>query len=210
MNEKIIIRPLEEQFKSHKVKRIRTIQALLCSSIYDDSVGKYYIEEINKSLEAGLWLASINLINSFLEIVIRDLLFYSLVKDLNINPSFGEDASKLQQKLENSRDPEWSFDRIITELYNRQVINGFDKFKLKNYYKKVRIPIHHGISQRFVRDEKFDNPPGFDFLGMLYGRVTWMELEEKLEIKGIYFLEKATKLIIRFSEQIKKLGTTNG
>ena len=206
MINKLTIRSLEKQFEASRVKEIREIQNLLFSSIYDDSVGKYYVEEICKSLEAGLLLASINLIICYLEIVLRDLLFYRILNNHKINPNFNKAASILQRQIEDTRDPQYSFIRILKDLEKYKDIEKIDRENLVCFYNEVRTPLHHGLIQRFVRNEgrRTNNLLDVDIVDW-FGRVRWMELESKLEGNGVQLLDDATNMINKFSDKIKML-----
>lgn len=197
------IRPLDDQFEERTVQRIRVLQADLMASRYDSGPGSLYVKELNCSLEAGLLLASLHLATSLLESFVRDLLMYTLARRLSGDASRVE-LAKLEKRLEDSTDPQWSFARIVNELQENGVVDSADGEAIKNYYKMVRIPIHHGLIRRFVRShgEREENLDSADVLDMLFGRVHWHSFEERLEEEGLDLIETAVAFIRKYSDKV--------
>jgi hypothetical protein len=197
------IRPLEEQFEERTVQRVRALQADLMASRYDSGPGGFYIKELSRSLETGLLLASLHLATSFLESFVRDLLMYTLVDGLSSGASRVE-LAKLEKRLEDSTDPQWSFARIVSELQKSGVVDSSDGEAIKNYYKVVRIPIHHGLIRRFVRShgERKEDIDSVDVFDMLFGRVKWHSFEQRLEEEGLDLIETAVAFVRKYSDKV--------
>ena len=151
------IRPLEEQFNKERVNKIRELQNLVVKFPLKESAGKYYLAELINTLEAGLLLASLHLTLSFLEIFVRDLLILQKTRLSKNNKRFDE-IDKIEIEVEDSSDPQWSFSKIIHYLHKDNLLNNEHLNTLKEYYKKLRIPLHHGITRRFIRGEKIKEP----------------------------------------------------
>jgi hypothetical protein len=201
------LRPLEMQFGKQTVRRIRAIQGDLEKFPFQDGAGRFFVKELSSALEAGLLLASLHLATSLLELFVRDLLIYSVAKR-----SFAGHKSeisvfdKLEANYEDATNPQWSFSMIIDELQRQRVISNVDAKTVKAFYHKIRIPIHHGLTRRFLRGNKKPDleSNSIDIMEMLFlGRgIRAHVLEETLESEGINLIKKAVAFMKKYSANV--------
>lgn len=187
------LRPLEEQFTGSRLGRIRRLQTELKELIYGDGAAKLYVNELVNSLEGGLLLAAIHLTGSLLELFVRDLLLYN-IKHTQLSSKSIDD---LESILEDSK-PEWSFNKILEELEKLNVLHANDVKNMNEFYKKVRIPIMHGITGRFVRGQRVDDfSKEKDIFDKLFNSRESRNhrLEEKLEDESIELMELAVNFM---------------
>ena len=187
------IRRLEEQFEPETVLRINKLQADASSLPIKDGAGRYYAKELIYSLEAGLLLASLHLTSSLLELFVRDLLIYTYLSQQPDENPFSQ-INNLERKYEDENKPIWSFARMVDTLCDLGVIESADVDSLKQYYSKVRIPIHHGLTRRFVRihDQFSSDVDEENGIGdLLYSRLGRAHtIENLLEDQAIELLEE--------------------
>jgi len=136
-DETVEIRKLNEQFEPKTVSRIRALQADTSSLPFKDGAGGYYAKELIYSLEAGLFLASLNLASSLLELFVRDLLIYVSSSNNKVN---ARELNIMEKQYEDQDKPMWTFARLIDELRRRKIIEKLDADNIKSFYKKIRIP----------------------------------------------------------------------
>lgn len=196
------LRPLEEQFTKQTLLRIRKLQADLDSLPYVEGAGRYYSKELKNALEAGLLLASLHLAASLLEIFVRDLLIFNTAKQTN--DSKKQILDELEIYYEDSTKPkQWFFSNIVDELQNQRIISDLDAKNVKAYYQDIRIPIHHGLTRRFLRGHKSQimKSESFDISEMLFlGRtLRGHSLEELLEQRGISLVMKVVVFMKKYS-----------
>ena len=198
-----IFRPLEKQHSAKIVKRIQKIQSRLIKSIYDEGPSQYLIYEINLTLEATLWLATILLISILMEMTIRDLLFYHTLHKKKVNPFISDKVSILERQIEDSIKPRYSIKYILRELKKKKLIDVNEMNCLELLFERTRNPLHHGLFQRLVRNrgEGSENIYKID-LSDYFGRTDWRDLEYFLEIEGLNIIEEATKYIEKYSQLV--------
>ena len=150
-----MIRPLEEQFAPKKLKQIREIQAHFRSIPYRFSIERYSAKELHRCLEAGLLLAAIGIAASLLEIFARNLLVSAQFANAQIvdAKSAREIINRIERAIEDDK-PRHDFALIVNKLKTMAIIEESDAENIQTFYKNIRIPIHHGITQRFVRESK--------------------------------------------------------
>ena len=184
------LRPLGEQFQKRIVRRIRAIQRDLDAIPFQGGAGRLYVKELKCALEAGLLLASLHLAATLLELFVRELLIYHTAKKTD-SPHEGVIGiiDGLEVHYEDATNPQWSFQRMVDELQSQGVVKGPEAESIKTYYQTIRIPIHHGLTRRFLRGHKQSSAKldESDLLEILFfsriGR--GHELEDRLEGQGI-------------------------
>ncbi len=145
------IRNLDKQFEPPIVIRIRYLQEKISSIGFVGGVGRIYAKELVHSLEAGLFLASLHLSSSLLEVFVRDLLIFGYPKDSKTEKEFINKLNIVEKHIEDSKKPQWSFSKMTDDLHKHSVITEFESKRLKKFYNTTRIPILHGLSKRFMR-----------------------------------------------------------
>lgn len=146
-------RPIEQQFGVKKARIIRNTQKLFQSLQFPTgTTALYYRSEIVNCLEVGLLLAAVHVASALLELFVRDLLVATHYKQIFSHPPkfLDYELHRIEKEIEDGR-PRFDFNRIITELVQRSVIDPKDGDNIYDFYKSVRIPIHHGLTRRFIR-----------------------------------------------------------
>jgi len=200
------LRPLEEQFGEQTVCRIRVLQTDLATLPLSDGAGGFYIKELIHSLEAGLLLASLHLATTLVELFARDLLVYSVAQD----PGTDDDQTDrqlladLERRFEDDTKPRWTFAKIVDELESRGVVDSADAQGIKKYYKTVRVPIHHGLTRRFLRSQNETGVGSSTFDPLehlrLSGPIPPHQLEARLEDTAIDLVGTAVGFVTKYSE----------
>lgn len=143
------LRQLERQFRRRTVDRIRAIQARLDSLSTTHSVLRYFIVEAQRTLEGGLLLPALLVVTTLLELRVR-----LAVLDHRLLGMSGKrrktSAGKILREIEEDRS--FGFAKMLDELHKAKIITNVDKNRLTNLYKSTRIPLHHAITGRFIRD----------------------------------------------------------
>lgn len=206
MAKSIDLRSLDDQFEEQTVERIRALQTNLILLARTNDVVRSYATELRYSLEAGLLLASIHLVASLLEIVIRELVLYSFVTGTEANAQLTAPTLVLleewERKLEDGAQPQWSFSLMVKELEKQDIIESTDAENIKSYYKNIRIPIHHGLTRRFLRGHKDTEMEPIDsniWELLTFGRpLRAHNLEERLEDEAIGLIEQAVAFMTKY------------
>ena len=184
------IRKLEKQFVPEKVTLIREIQTDVSSLKFKGGVGRYYAKELIFSLEAGLLLASLHLSSSLLELFVRDLLINDYSLNLLKRNVYYKKLHEMEKQYEDGNKPQWTFFKMTEELYKRKIIKKREADDIKGFYKKIRIPILHGLSRRFVRNYEDD------FFEEIFGRMTRdHRLEELIEDQALILIKTAASFM---------------
>lgn len=195
-----MIRRLEQQFEPEKVQRIRELARLFQSLPLQRGAARYFISEIARCLDAGLILAALEVATSLLELFVRDLLIAARFED-NIAQRGLRSHQLLDQVEREIEDVErLHFRGMVDELVDRRIIDQPDDDAIRDLYKTVRIPIHHGLTRRFVRlssDIHEDDPLAPLSLGRP-GR--FHRFEEAIEEDSISHLSTIVNFIGRYSE----------
>lgn len=206
-------RSIEEQFEPEEVGIIRGIQSDLRALNFRHGACSIYVTEIQQALEAGLLLSSLTLMTSFLELFIRDIMI--VTDDSFISLVAASPAKRYRQRwiiladlrrfYEDSR-PDWSFGKMLDELCRRQVIDESEVQELKSYYNKVRTPLHHGLTRRFVLGEREPGPKGkistlMDAL--LLGTIGYsQDVDVFLNNNALYLLEQALAFVSKYRDLV--------
>jgi hypothetical protein len=202
------LRPLKEQFAKQTVLRIRTLQDDLDALPFRDGAGRVYVKELSYALEAGLLLAALHLAASLLELFARDLLIYrTALKSASDQKNKMSVLDKLEVYYEDTTKPQWSFSMIVDELRSQRVISNTDAKNIKTYYQTIRIPIHHGLTRRFIRGRKkpdFEIDPSDIIEILMFGRTgRAIRLEDLLEDEGINLVKMVVAFVKKYSLNLK-------
>lgn len=194
------IRPLEKQFNKQTVRRIRKVQFRLQEIALLDGANNTYASELINTLEAGLLLSSVHITATFLESFARDLLLFSYVNELTDKRKRISARRKLlglvEQELEEGKKPQWSFSNIMNKLVERKVITEAKALLLRQYYKDVRIPLHHGLSRRVINIED-------DFFEAVFARIgRSKQLESWIKEESLSIIEE---IVLFMHENIDKV-----
>jgi hypothetical protein len=176
-----VIRPLEQQFPPLKAAKIRRLIERLGAIEYPPGAARFYAAEVQVVLEAGALLAALSTSWTLLEVTARARLV--------------QQGPRLERKLE--EDKSMKLPQLVDELAERGVLSATDREWAKNTYDKVRIPVQHGISARFIRSH--ESKRRSDVREWLYRGmpVSGRDLEELIEEKAVGYLAKIVALLER-------------
>jgi hypothetical protein len=146
----VMIRPLNEQFDPPTVERIRAVQLRVERFPFSDGGGRLVAAELSAALEAGLLFASLQLTGTLLELFLRDLIIKVLPPVPVASGALGL-ADQLEAELEDSRDPTWTFARLLGALQDLTVLGAEDAQLCRRYYHTVRNAVDHGLTRRLCR-----------------------------------------------------------
>lgn len=195
------IRKLEEQFEPNQVKRIRTLQGDISKITLIGGAGENYRIEVLYALEAGLLLASLNLVCSLLELFVRDLLIYSECQRNKGRLNSEKDFILRETDIENSKKPRWDFKPMIDKLSKENLIQDNDACEIKDFYDQVRIPIQHGLSQRFIN---IHDPSIIEIGQFLQTRsLRFHDFERLIEDKSLHLIELAVAFMLIYGHHFR-------
>lgn len=202
MCEEEIIRPLNQQFEPDKAQRIRELESLFQSLPFENKAAKYFTIEVVRCLEAGLLLAAFEVAMSLLELFIRELLImtrFGSDSGLGDTPSRQLFRDTVEREVEDVE--HLSLNQMMDELEGLEIISERDSDKVKELYKTVRVPIHHGLTRRLLF------PPSFvpkDYLDFFFSgaRNRFHKLEELVEDNAIRHLFDVVDFMGKYSKQL--------
>ena len=200
----ITIQPLSDQFEPETVEKIRELQKRLDQYPIHDGAGILYAKELSLSLEAGLLLSSTHLSSTLLEVFLRDLLLYiNLDQSDNYAPSTLKKNDIEEIRLEDSKKPQYSFYKILSEVSNHLDIEKQLYDDIIDFYNNIRIPLSHGLSRRFLRGERVDDPSiieSYDFFEMIAGSrlLRFHNLDRTIEENALGIVDR----VISITEKI--------
>jgi len=99
-------------------------------------------------LENGVLLAGLHLAASLLELSVRSFVAQR-IDDFRKAQASSADVRSVQRALEEKRDI--SFADLVDALNEAGLFEQNDVEKAKKFYRTIRIPIHHGLADRFYR-----------------------------------------------------------
>jgi len=195
-----MIRPLEQQFEPDKLQRIKELERLFESLSHQSGAAGYFTSEIVRCLDAGLLLAALEVATSLLELFVKDLLIAARLESSASQhrlPSFELPGNQMERKIEDVE--RLYFNGMIDELANRRIIEGSDAEAIKDFYKSVRIPVHHGLTRRFIRLSSGVREDD-SFAALSLGRLgRFHKFEEVIEENSIRHLSTIVNFIGRYS-----------
>jgi hypothetical protein len=181
------IRSLEAQFSTDTVAQLRAIQQRVAQLETLRVIPRYVTVEIARCLEAGLLLAAIQVACSAWELVVR--LAVVAARSGTVTTASQPDRARLASELLTAaeEDQRLTLFPMVNELVRYQVLTNEDAVAMQSLYRSVRIPLHHGIVGRYIRQrsdvtisEIMGNSPA------LSGR----EFEEQLESHAVSELDR--------------------
>lgn len=199
------IRPLEQQFEKCTVRKIRSLQQRISRFPLKEGGAQYYLNELGNTLEAGLLLASLHLTLSFLELFARALLIYQKAR-ISKEDHKRKNIEKIEIEIEDSSNPQWSFSKIVNKLRDEKIITNKQLRICLDHYKKTRIPLHHGITRRFIRGQKKQAHDDFDEISefLFCSRSARNHsIENKIELEGINIIDDVFGLMEEICETNK-------
>ena len=186
-----MIRGFEEQFEGKTVDDIRQLLARIDSFSFPSGVSRYYAVDLSLCLQAGALLGALQVVASLLEIFVREIVIERASEAYSESEKV---VGSLQIKLEQKKNV--TFKKLVGELLNSGMWSKADTELAKQFYDDVRIPIHHGLPARFVKN--IDN---YELImGELLGytqQVTHRDFEEIIEKNALALIEIAVGLIER-------------
>jgi len=195
MEELRLIRPLEEQFNSKKCAEIRSLIAKFSTLPFEGGPCRYFVLEVVGCLEAGLLFAAVSIASVLLETFLRELLVFHQLQAQEITTS-GQIYTmfdKLEKDVEDGN-PRRNFEYIVDQLTG-DVLDSGDAVDVKKFYKTVRIPIHHGITRRFITLAKTGEVDWLD----TYRGLRLHHLEELIEENATKYLGFIVNLIQKYT-----------
>jgi len=188
-----MIRPLHEQFEAEKVQEIREIQSSFNSLPFEGRAAKYFIIEIISCLDAGLLLAALEVATTFLELFVRDLLVIARCgSNVTSRPLF---LDKVRRELEDEE--RLSFGGMVDELEGLEVIDPSDAHEIKDFYKTVRVPVHHGLTRRLICGPSYIPEDFYDWL-FSGPKDRLHEVEKLVEDDSIRHLSDIANFIVKY------------
>lgn len=193
-----MIRPLEEQFEPDKCAEIRDLITKFSALPFEGGACRYFALEVAGCLEAGLLLAAVSVGSVLLETFLRELLILHRLQTREPTTSRQIDTMSLfdsmEKEIEDGR-PRLHFDKIVDQLTG-DVLDSGDAVNAKKFYKTVRIPIHHGITRRFIAIAKTGEVGWLD----TYRGLRLQHLEELIEENATKYLGFIIDLIQKYKE----------
>lgn len=151
-------RGLSARVSGREAARLRIIKEALLSLKVDGRASNIYINEIADAIEGGLLLAAIGLATTLMELWLRDLLVINKVEKIGFGNKHERNwlLTKVDKDVEGIERGLMFID-IAKELLEMEAIESDELEWLKTVYKRVRNPLHHGISGRIVDPENRAN-----------------------------------------------------
>jgi len=201
-----LVRPLEEQFEPEKCAELRDLITKFSVLPFKEGPCRYLVLEVMGCLEAGLLLAAVSVASVLLETFFREFLISYRLQTAGPKTNHWTDTNLLFNKLERETEdgrPRLSFENIVDQLPS-DVMDPDDAEAAKKFYKTVRIPIHHGITRRFIaiaRAEEIDmsNPLSI-MLSDTYRGFRLHKLDEVIEENAAEYLGFIVDLIHKYTK----------
>ena len=192
-------RSVEEQFEPEQVKKIRDLQSRVDSLRTSHDASAYFMSEASRCLDAGLLLASLQVLTSGLELRVRELL---IARELRKRSNLSGDAFSVEQCFEEQR---FTFRTMLDKLPQDGALTANECGDLMKVYGEIRIPVHHGIVGRYLQSlgENKDHGIADILWGNTKAHITTGEsdLEDAVDKHGITELERVVSLIEAFSNK---------
>jgi len=199
-----LIRLLEEQFEPDKCAEIRDLIAKFSALPFGGGACRYFSLEVAGCLEAGLLLAAVSVTSILLETFFRELLIIHRLQSAGPKTNRWGDTrllfNELEKEVEDGR-PRLHFEDIVDQLTG-DVLDSADAEVAKGFYKDVRVPIHHGITRRFIvtakAEEQDMSDPWNVFFATYLNRLHM--LDEVIEENAIKYLGSVVNLIQKYTK----------
>ncbi|MDD2389514.1 MAG: hypothetical protein PHP23_07270 [Desulfobacterales bacterium] len=194
-----MIRGYEEQFKGKIVKQIQGLLCRINSIKLSQKVSRYYLVDLSLCLQAGALLGALHLSSTILELTIREMVIKLTTDAL---PKTNNNRN-IEKELEDKR--HLGFSKLVEILESEGFFDSKDAELSLQFYKDVRIPLHHGLPRRFVSNH---DDFLFDFHEKIFGgtyHTTMHDFERVIEEKSLSLIETAIGII----ERNQKLNARN-
>ena len=198
MEELRLIRPLEEQFEPDRCAEVRDLITKFSALPFEGGACHYFTLEVAGCLEVGLLLAAVSVASVLLETFLRELLILHRLQTREPTTGRQIDTMALFDSMEKEIEdgcPHLHFDKIIDQLTG-DVLDSGDAVNAKKFYKTVRIPIHHGITRRFIAIAKTGEVGWLD----TYRGLRLQHLEQLIEENATKYLGFIVDLIQKYTE----------
>lgn len=194
-------RSLDEQFEAPKASKIRRIAEQFRSVANVGGGIRYFALEVVQCLQAGLLLSALHVASSLLELSVRKLLINRLFAEKRSSDDEGPMLNELLNDVEHEIEDreQLGFQAIVDKLKSLSVIEEEEAEKLKTFYSDVRIPIQHGITRRFVREER--NLKGEEdplALFELDHMIRFHKFEEAIEDNSLKYLQVVSGFVSNY------------
>jgi hypothetical protein len=143
------IRPLEQQFQPERIEEIRALQKRFELLQITFRPSKTFVFEIVRALEAGLFLSPLLAAAALLELLVRE----TVIDRLSAAAGRGRpNRAEISHQIEESRS--LGFDALVSRLSEFEILEPEDCDRMKSSYSRIRIPLHHAIVGRYIRDRQ--------------------------------------------------------
>lgn len=190
-----MIRGYEEQFEWNVVDNIRELIARIELLSFPSGVSRYYAVELSLCLQGGALLGALQVAASLLEIFVREIVIEQASEAYSESE---KNIGSLQEKLEQMKNI--GFKKLVDELFSSGMWSRSDSELAKHFYDEVRIPIHHGLVARFVKN----NVKYQSVIGDLFGypkQIDHRDFEEIIEESALKLIDTALGIIERNTKQ---------
>jgi hypothetical protein len=202
-------RSIEEQFEPEVAARLRDFQRRLEAVRTTGEASDYFIFEALSCLDRGLLLAALQLITATVELRAREILIQLIITEL---PDRKGPANWIEISLEEGRD--YLFGGILAALETRGAIGPDERQQLKDIYRDIRIPLHHGIVRRYSRShDESDESDSEWILEAFWGdsqvhlTTSETEMESIIEMHGANDLDHAISALELLTRKFRKASS---
>jgi hypothetical protein len=140
------LRTIDEQFEPDAVNLLRGFICRLEAIRGTNEASDYFVFETISCIKGGLVLASMQIAAAALELRAREILIQNSSLD-----SADDEAAPFRLEIKTEEDRDLGFYGILGALERKKIISAADNQTLKDIYKNIRIPLHHGIVGRYYR-----------------------------------------------------------
>lgn len=141
--------PPEQEMVAHDVnaltERLRDLEIRF-------HVSRRFVLEIEKCLHHGQILAALSVGLTCIEILLRESLVKHRFGSRRNSHQPSVHAQFYEQLRNAEEDKHLSVPKMIEELKSNRVLSEHEATGIKNVYERLRIPLHHGIVGRYVRE----------------------------------------------------------
>lgn len=187
-----MIRGFEEQFEEDTVKKIQDLLRRIEAIKLPFRVSKFFVVDLSICLKAGALLGALQLAASLLELTVREMVMVLSSEALSENNR----KRNLQKELEDKK--HFGFNHLVTELEKVDLFDRKDAELARQFYNTVRIPLHHGLTRRFITEH--DNNNSFKLFEEVFGgayQISMHDFERVIEQEALSLIETAIGIIER-------------
>jgi len=177
-------RSIEEQFEVDVALKLRLLEGRLEAVRTTARASDYFIFEAVSCLDRGLLLATLQLVTAALELRAREILIQCAIADSD-PPDRRETADQIEISVEEDRG--YVFYGILSALEARGLICADDRCQLQKIYKEIRVPLHHGIVNRYSRrgSADADDPEPDAVLDALWGEYRGHHTTKETDMESV-------------------------